>query len=309
MKRRVASLLVLGLIGGGVLAVLISRAAAAADDPIITADKAVTGDLEKGDWSAAKKYLDTDFSWIDTKGVMRVMEDARRDGIKPAVPVAQDVKYVEHKYGNVVWLQENQGKRYAAHFWVKRPAGWRLLHTTEIDVHKRDFTEVRPNYVVPCINPCMTVPYTPETANEKAALAGWQEQESGRPGMWAKHIADNFDQRAAMTWGGPRPSKTEMVAMQAKMRQENPNRPEVGAAPALWIRTWDFGTAVVMISVQPTYGDKAYWSSRVLAPLNGVWMMMESYHNYIDASPVMTAVPLDQSHDPRGLEMLKESGK
>ncbi len=35
-----------------------------------------------------------------------------------------------------------------------------------------------------------------------------------------------------------------------------------------------------MIACQPTYGDKAYWSSRVLAPnVNGLWQMMESYHS------------------------------
>jgi hypothetical protein len=34
-------------------------------------------------------------------------------------------------------------------------------------------------------------------------------------------------------------------------------------------------------------------------------MMMESYHNYIDASPVMTAVPLDQSHDARAMNVKK----
>jgi hypothetical protein len=77
-----------------------------------------------------------------------------------------------------------------------------------------------------------------------------------------------------------------------KRKAANPNAPKVGAAPALWIRTWDFGDAVVMVSVQPTYGDKSYWSSRVLAPNDaGLWQMMESYHNYILASPVMTAVP------------------
>jgi hypothetical protein len=32
-------------------------------------------------------------------------------------------------------------------------------------------------------------------------------------------------------------------------------------------------------------------------------MMMESYHNYIDASPIMTAVPIDQSKDPRAAAM------
>lgn len=304
MKRWVINaLLVAGLATACLATTLITRPVAAADDEIISADKAVTAALTKGDKAAAGKYLDADFSWIDTQGVMRFGEDSFRAEIKPAVPVADDVKYIEHKYGNVVWLQDNQGMRYSAHFWVKRPGGWKLLHMTEIDVHPRDFTSVRPNYEVPCINPCSVVPYTAVTPNEKAALAGWQEQESGKDGMWAKHIADNFDQRAAMTWSGPRPSKTEMVAMQARAKQQNPNRPEVGTAPALFIRTWDFGTAVVMISCQPTYGDKAYWSSRVLAPLDGVWMMMESYHNYIDASPVMTAVPVDQSKDPRAMTM------
>ena len=305
MKRLSASVLVAGLVIAGIAAALPSRPAAAPGDEIVNTDKAVTTALIKGDRAVAEKYLDPDFSWIDTQGVMRVKDDALRLGIKPAVPATDDVSYVEHKYGNVVWLQANQGKRYAAHFWVKRPAGWKLLHTTEIDVHDRDFTAVRPNYEVPCINPCATVPYTPATENEKAALAGWQEQESGKEGMWAKHIADNYDQRAAMTWSGPRASKKELVEAQNLARQRNTGRPRVATVPALWIRTWDFGSAVVMIACQPTYGDKAYWASRVFAPLNGVWMMMESYHNYINASPVMTAVPLDQSMDPRGLQMSK----
>ena len=299
MKRFLMSMSFVAIVCAGAIAFFAVKPVAAADDEITAADKAVTAALLKGDKAAAEKYLDPEFTWIDTKGVMVAKEDVFRIGLKPAVPVAADVTYVEHKYGNVVWLQGNQGKRYAAHFWVKRPGGWKLLHTTEIDVHPRDFSEVRSTYEIPCINPCVTVPYYPVTANEKAALAGWREQESGKDGMWAKHIADNFDQRAAMTWSGPRGPKKELVEAQNRARQQNAGRPEVGVAPALWIRSWDFGSAVVMLSLQPTYGDKAYWSSRVLAPLNGVWMMMESYHNYIDASPVMTALPIDQSKDPR----------
>jgi hypothetical protein len=232
MKRLSASVLVAGLVIAGIAAALPSRPAAAPGDEIVNTDKAVTTALIKGDRAVAEKYLDPDFSWIDTEGVMRVKDDALRLGIKPAVPVTDDVSYVEHKYGNVVWLQANQGKRYAAHFWVKRPAGWKLLHTTEIDVHDRDFTAVRPNYEVPCINPCATVPYTPATENEKAALAGWQEQESGKEGMWAKHIADNYDQRAAMTWSGPRASKKELVEAQNLARERNTGRPRVATVPA-----------------------------------------------------------------------------
>ena len=54
-------------------------------------------------------------------------------GLKPLVAAGDDVKITEHKYGkSVVWIQWNQDNKYSARFWVKRPAGWKLLHTTEI---------------------------------------------------------------------------------------------------------------------------------------------------------------------------------
>ena len=65
----------------------------------------------------------------------------------------------------------------------------------------------------------------------------------------------------------------------------------IGAAPALWARTWDFGDAVVAIMLQPTYGGKAYWSSRIFANHNGFWKMEQSYHTTIQNAPRMTAVP------------------
>ena len=88
----------------------------------------------------------------------------------------------------------------------------------------------------------------------------------------------------------PRESRSRRRHEQARLGESECSE-EVGAAPALWIRTWDMGTAVVMIAVQPTYGERAYWSSRVLAPTkDGLWQMKESYHNYIAASGVMTEV-------------------
>ena len=307
MKRYLSIVLTVLVVGAcGLFAALATKPVVAADDPVIQSDRAVTAALTKGDKAAAEKYLDADFTWIDDKGVYREKEDVFRVGMKPLIPDSANVKYLEHKYGNVIWLQANEGNNYTARFWVKRGSAWKLLHTTELAVGERDYKVIRPNYVVPCINPCEAVPYTPVTENEKAALAGWQEQESGKDGMWAKHIADNFDQRAASSFGGPRLSKSDMVALQERGRVMNAGRPDVAAVPALMIRTWDFGTAVVMIACQPTYGDKAYWASRVFAPLNGVWMMMESYHNTIDASPVMTAVPLDKSNDVRGLKMISQ---
>jgi hypothetical protein len=293
MNRLVRNFCVAGIACVGFAATWACAPVFAADDAVVTADKAVAAALSKGDKAAAEKWLDPDFSWIDSEGIMWAKEDAFRAGLKPLVAAGDDVKIIEHKYGqSVVWIQWNKDNKYSARFWVKRAAGWKLLHTTEIAaMPKRDFQTVEPAYDIPCNNPCKAVPYKPLTPGEKASLDEWQEQESSQPG-WEKHVADNMDQRAVSTYGGASPSKADRIAGMNKRKAANPNSPKVGAAPALWIRTWDFVDAVVMVSVQPTYGDKAYWSSRVLAPNEaGLWQMMESYHNYILASPVMTATP------------------
>jgi hypothetical protein len=286
------NLVVVAMACAGLVATVASVPAIAADDAVVTADKAVVAALAKGDHAAANKWLDPDFTWIDSEGIMWAKEDAFRAGLKPLVISGADIKVKEHKYGkSVVWIEWNQGNRYSARFWVKRPSGWKLLHTTEIAARKRDYTPVREPYAIPCNNPCKAVPYKPLSPGEKAALNEWQTQESSLAN-WKIHVADNMDQRVVTTFGGASPSKADRIKMMDARRAANPNAPKVGAAPALWIRTWDFGDAVVMVSVQPTYGDKAYWSSRVLAPnKDGLWQMMESYHNYILASPVMTATP------------------
>src|SRR5579871_946914 len=292
MNLSIKRLGVLAIACAGAMATLAAIPASAVDDAVVSADKTLAAALSKGDKTTANKWLDADFSWIDSQGIMWAREDAFRAELKPLMEWSDEVKLTEHKYGkSVVWIQWNDGNKYSARFWVKRPAGWKLLHLTEIAAVKRDFQTVEPTYDIPCNNPCKAVPYKPLSAGEKAALDEWQEQESSQAG-WEKHVADNMDQRAVSTFGGASPSKADRIAGMNKRKTANPNAPKVGAAPALWIRTWDFGDAVVMVSVQPTYGDKAYWSSRVLAPNEaGLWQMMESYHNYILASPVMTATP------------------
>jgi hypothetical protein len=290
VTRFIAKTLVFGILSAATAAALAPCPARAADDLIVQADHAVVQALAKGDQAAANKLLDADFTWIDPDGVLWYKSDALRAGLKPLIPSSGDVQITEHKYGKVVWIQESQGKNYVAHFWVQRPEGWRLLHTTEISVHPKDYTSARPTFNVPCINPCKEVPYKAITDSEKEALAGWQDQESGPEG-WDRRIATNLDQRAVLTYTGPRPATKDIIAARNKRLQENPNEPKVAAVPAYWMRTWDFGDAVVMIACQPTYGEKAYWASRVFAKINGTWQMAESYHNYIEASPVMTAVP------------------
>jgi hypothetical protein len=292
MKRWIASLLFVGLLyAGAVAALVMSKPATATDDPVVQADRAVVHALEKGDRVAAEKLLDVDFSWVDSQGVMWAKDEAFEAGIKPLIPDASAATITVHKYGKVVWIQENVGNDYVAHFWVQRPAGWRLLHTNEIVVDRsRAVKEVRPDFAVPCINPCQQVPYKPKTANEKAALEGWLDQEAGT-GNHDAHLGENL--RAVHSENGVQPPKAERMAATARAMADPVirNRPPVAVAPVLWMRMWDFGDAVVAVMLQPTYGGKAYWASRVFANHNGFWMMEESYHTTVQAAPPMTALP------------------
>ena len=257
----------------------------AGDDAVVTTDKAFVQAYEKGNMAAVKKYLDADFTWIDTNGVFYFKDNALALGLKPLVPSAGDVKITEHKYGKVVWIQENQGNKYAAHFWVERPSGWKLLHNTEIATRPgSENPDKRSSYAIPCKNPCQELPYVPATANEKAAIKSWQEQEDGTPEHWRRHVGD--DQVVIGSYG----VSTKMDRWNG-ISHRNPNAPKIGAAPVLFARMWDLGTAVVAVMCQPTYDGKAYWSSRIFAPdKEGVWVMTESYHTTIQASGVMNEV-------------------
>jgi hypothetical protein len=258
-----------------------------ASDDVVKADQALVAAFYKGDRATIDKYLDPDFSWIDTDGIMWAREDVLRAGLKPLVPVASDVNITEHKYGKVVWIQNNQGNKYAAHFWVQRPAGWRLLHTNEIATRPAEPGNVRPNFTIPCVNPCTELPYKPLSANEKAAIENWKDQEMGT-GHHDMHMGDNVVVIGSTT-ATPKASKT--ATGPTPVTPPTAERPFVGTAPALYARTWDFGDAVVAIMLQPTWGGKAYWSSRIFGNHNGFWKMEESYHTTIQASPRMTAVP------------------
>jgi hypothetical protein len=300
MKRYLAVTLVLFAALAVWFAARTARLTAAAETSAVQADRALGAAFEKGNSAEVNKLLDAEFTWIDTDGIMWERPDALRAGLKPLVPNAADVKTLEHKYagGKVVWVQNNQGNKWAAHIWVQRPAGWRLLHANEIATRAGDgVANVRPDYAVPCVNPCHEVPYKPISASEQAALAAWQDQEGANgPGHHDMHIGDNVVVISSTT---TTPRKSATASGPTPVNPAAANRPTVGAAPALWVRTWDFGDAVVAIMIQPTYGGKAYWSSRIFGNHNGFWKMEESYHTTIQASPRMTALPTPTERSSR----------
>jgi hypothetical protein len=285
MKRVLAITLMSGAAMTGA-----AQAQMAPNDELTRMDATLTQALLNGDHTAAAKMLDSEFSWIDPNGMYYATQaEAFRHGVKPIVGVGSDVKVLEHKYNKVVYIERSQDeKKFSGHFWVQRPDGWKLLNINEVEVAPRDYKPVQITFDVPCWNPCQVLPYIPLGAGEKAALEAWQDQENDN---WAYRIADNYDQRAINSYGGRSPSKADRAAGQARRAAAEPNRPKIGAAPVAFGRGWDFGDAVVWVQLQPTYGEKPYWSTRVYAEINGIWQMAESYHTYIKDAPVMAPVP------------------
>lgn len=268
--------------------VVMLRAQAPAGDAAMQADRQLAAAYEKGDTATVQKLLDAEFTWIDTDGIMMERPDVLRAGLKPLVPVTAETKTIENKYANgkVVWIQNNVGNKYAAHIWVQRPGGMRLLHVNEIATRPADpIRDVRPDFDVPCVNPCKEIPYKPISPSEQAMLAAWREQEDGQ-GHHDMHMGDNV-MVISSTTTTPRKSATATGPTPVNRR---PGVPVIGVTPALWGRSWDFGDAVVAIMIQPTWGGKAYWSSRIFGNHNGFWKMEESYHTTIQAGPRMTAV-------------------
>ena len=193
MKRYLAVLFILCTVSAGL--VLAQTKPSAAEDAVVKADKALGMAWAKGDKATIEKMLDSDFSLIDTEGIMTERPDVLREGLQPLVPMTADTKVWAHMYGDnkVAWVTDNLDKKYAAHIWVDRPQGWRLLNANEIEIGTAAPGGAwRAPYDIPCDNPCKGFPYRAVTANEKAAIAAWLDQEGGNgPGRHDMHMGDN----------------------------------------------------------------------------------------------------------------------
>ena len=158
---------------------------------IVKADRALVMAFEKAITRRFNKLLDPDFSWIDTDGIMWAREDVLRAGLKPLVPSGPDVTITEHTYGKVVWIQNNQGNKCAAHFWVQRPAGWRLLHTNEIATRPAVPGEnVRPDFTIPASTRARSFRTAAVAKREGRTRELAEDQESGT-GHHDMHMGDN----------------------------------------------------------------------------------------------------------------------
>ena len=168
MKRYAVIAVILCTVSAGL--VLAQTKSSAAEDAVVKADKALGMAWTKGDKAGMEKMMDSDFSLIDTEGIMTERPDVLREGLQPLVPMTPDTKVWAHMYGDnkVAWVTDNLGKKYAAHIWVERPQGWRLLNANEIEIGTAAPGGAwRAPYDIPCDNPCKGFPYRAVTPNKR----------------------------------------------------------------------------------------------------------------------------------------------
>ena len=291
-------LLLLSLLSGAPLA------AAPADEQaraVLAADKALERALIAADRTALRRLFDDDFTWIFPDGVSQTEQEvlegvAMGKGAKPAATSGDSgAQVTERTYGNVALVQVHSGKAHVLHIWVRRGNGWRALHSNEI-VQGREAPPVGGGGAVPseagvetpCVNPCKAVPFRPITPGARAALASWQQIETGSVArdmdLWGQHVADECD--ILDSGGDGILSKAQRVANTLKAKQAGMRTNE--APPLLSARMYDFGAAVVFVAEEQPYRGKPFYATRVMVNRDGRYQMAVSYHTTIAGVPSFT---------------------
>jgi hypothetical protein len=293
MGRRASNLLVLAC-GFAIAALTPSpRVAIAADDQAeaATADQALMAALAKGDRPAASALVDSAFTWTAGDGATRHKDEAlaRLDEIAANARKESDTQV--HFYGSVLTVRGAHNNMRFLRVWVKRPPGWQAFLLLETPVAPR----AGPASVEAaagqgdCDNPCRTVPYTPQTAMDKAILAAWQATKmiEWKPDAdaWARYIADEFMIINNTTIR----NRPERIAIARKQQEAGTGAP---GDPIMSMEIHDFGdNAAVMISQHfPYRGGKPYRNVRVWALRDGRWQLAISQQATIQSASPLAAV-------------------
>ena len=282
----------------------------AQDHSVRDVDATLAEAFETGNSSYVNSVLHPEFTWIDPNGIMWPRRESLTAELKPLLTGEEQVTIIEHYYGEATFLERSKDNSFIMYIWDSTSDFPKLLNITEIQVKEKDYQSQSAEFEIPCYNPCTVMPWVPLSDNQRAAYAAWQDQEQAyldpetrklnRDG-WIRRINNDQDQRPVNTYTGKAPPKEDRVAFfMPRINAALETKGTGLTVPVLWSRWWDIGDAAVFnIMLQPTFGDKAYWASRIFSPVNGYWMMSESYHTYIETSPIMTSVDPVISGDDR----------
>lgn len=304
MRRFLANALVIGIVFAGMAGALLVRPAAAADskdDPsVLQADHALVAALGKPDKAAADNLLDADFMWTNSAG--ETLSRAKVLGALPKPPLGDEsgIAVTEYTYGQVGEVRVARGRMYVLRVWVKRPAGWRILHYHEVALAEHaGASALSAN---DCNTPCKDVPYTPKDDAEKGIRTSWAGLELALTDHDTKAWSPHFPEEYLMaTSGATGPiTKADRIATISK-----PGGSRVTLCRPMWVsgklcesqlaveppaKFFHFGDSVVIISRNKPYIGKPELSTRIWhLDRDGIWQMMESWDTEIQSAPA--AVP------------------
>jgi hypothetical protein len=244
---------------------------------LLQADNAFVQALLHKDASAAANFLSADFAWIDSIGNrytrVKVLETF------PAVANAE-VEAQTRIYGSTAVVRVNRGKVNVLRVWVQQPGGWRIMLYQEVtQVEKSEPPAGKTS--AECVNPCKTIPFEPQTTNEKEAIASWQgvmrAMAESDADAYAPLIADEFT--ATDTFHDRPYNKADRLAQINKQKTTGTR-----AAPQELLagEMFDFGETVMMVAHEQRPGGKSYFNTRMWVKRDGRWQMLFSFNTQIE---------------------------
>jgi hypothetical protein len=244
---------------------------------LLQADKAFVQALVHKDASTAANVLSADFAWIDSGG-----KRLTRASVLQSFPTVAnaDVEPQVRVYGDTAVVRVNRGRMNVLRVWVKRAEGWRaLLYQEVLQVEKSEPPAGKTS--VECVNPCKTIPFEPQTANEKAAIASWQgvmrAMAESDADAYAPLIADEFT--ATDTFHDRPFTKTDRLAQINKQKTTGARAAPQELRDA---EMFDFGQTVMMIAREQRPGAKFYFNTRMWVKRDARWQMLFSLNTQIE---------------------------
>jgi hypothetical protein len=264
-------------VGVFVLSILAFPVGAQQDSSPLLADRSLVHAFDSKDKAAAAQMLDAELIWIDATGHRLKRAEVLEQ--LPAVANA-DVEAPPRTYGETAVVRANRGKMNVVRVWVKRGAGWRaLLYQEVLQVEKSEPPAAKTS--MECVNPCKTIPFQPQTANEKEAIASWQgvmrAMAESDANAYAPLIADEFT--ATDTFHDRPFNKADRLAQINKQKTTGTR-----AAPQelLAAEMFDFGETVMMVAHEQRPGGKSYFNTRMWVKRDGRWQMLFSLNTQIE---------------------------
>lgn len=243
---------------------------------VAQADAALLHALARRDRTAVAALLDPGFIWIDSQGKSQERAMVVQNFPSPA-NAGEPIQVRE--YGNAAVVRADRERKHVLRVWVRRPAGWRaLLYQEVLQVAK---SETPGPGSSDCENPCRSIPFTPQTENEKAAIASWQgvmrAMANNDADAYARLIADEF---TATDTHHSRPfSKADRLAQIQKLKQTGAHS---APPPLVSARMFDLGQTVLMIAREQRPSGKPYFNTRMWVSRDGRWQMLFSFNTRIE---------------------------